>query len=168
MNKKFTAVPYRKGNIYQKTSIRTGEKFKFFAHPLDREKSTHLNLARLLGVYDDELEKCESYSSTSANTFQYNPPPWGSPMRAEMLRAYFYKTSMSSFAILNRGPSIVCGFRNKKDYFRYALKLGDTSPVRFWYASDQFWVFIDENDPVPFSRKDPTVWNNSDPQAGWL
>lgn len=171
---KFTAIPYRRGYIHQKTSIRTGEKFRFFSYPSGHEKETHLNLARLLGVYDEELAKMEaydlivSYGTANANKYSFNPPPWGSPMRTEMLRAYFYKTSLSSFAILNRGLSIVCGFRNKKDYFRYALKFGEITPVRFWYASDQFWVFIDENDPVPFERKDPATWNNGDPQAGWL
>lgn len=165
--KRFTAVPYRKGTIHQKVSIRTGEKFRFFSYPLTHDQETHLNLARLMGVYDEELKKCENYDSANS-TFQYNPPPWGSQMRSEMMRAYFYKTSLDSFAVKNHGLSVMCGFRSKKDYFRYALKFGDTTPIRFWYAKDQFWVFIDENDTLPFYAKDPVNWNSSDPQAGWL
>lgn len=166
--KRFTAVPYRKGQIYRKTSIRTGDKFKFFSYPMPHHKEAHLDLARLLGVYDSELKKCEEFGSTNRGMFLSGVPPWSSHPRSEMLRAYFYKTSLDSFAILNHGLSVLCGFRSKKDYFRYALKFGETSPVFYWYAKDQFWVFIDEKDPIPFVQCDPLDWNKNDPQAGWL
>lgn len=166
MNKVPKIIPYRKGRVHQNVSVRSTDGFKFFSIASGPNIDSHLRLAKLIGEYDREFSACESARSTGVGLFGTDVP-WSLPNQARLLRAYFYSNTASSFAIISFYNRIVCGFRHRKDYFRYSLKFG-TEPVRSWDSGWPFWVFIDDNDTQSFLALKATEWNISDPMTGWL
>lgn len=170
MNKKIPKIqPYRRGNIYSSVCIRGRDKFTLLRHEVAITEKFYLEIAEALGVYDTEFEKCREYAAQLTNFLAYMRPPWSPPNLIELIRAYLYQNSVSSFGIgFADSQHVTIAFRDQKDYFKYSLRFGATSRLRIWSSSSSFWVFIDEHDEIPFYPIKAEEWNSADPKGGWL
>lgn len=167
-------IPYRRGKIFTDSYIRGTDKFLLMAHDIgDYSEERYLNIASVVGRYDEASSLCEQYRIESASKFSWTlTPPWtprggGGPV--ELIRAYLYENSANSFGLCNNASfKLLLAFRSKKDYFKYSLMFGDTQRLKMWPSNACFWLFIDEKDSIPYSPTPANDWNNSDPKGGWL
>jgi hypothetical protein len=172
-------IPYRRGAAYKSVCIRGSDKFILLSHMLVFNEEEYLRIADIVGRKEEAEHLCQQYHTNnaamltaSAHAWAWAPPPWqqgrGLCGAMELIRAYLYENSISSFGVSTASFMPILAFRDKKDYFKYALKFGDTTRIRLWDSGLKFWVFIDENDPVPFENRSAEDWNQSDPKGGWL
>lgn len=162
-----TILPYRRGNIYTNVCVRGGDDFLLLAPTIGHGTEAYFHFAESVGVYE---QVAAAWESEKAHAAASGSPMWKSPETVfsyfDMMRMYLYANAQSSFAI-NNGWGLLVGFRSEKDAFKFSMKF-PSEKRRVWDSSTPFFVFIDENDPKPFTPVLVGNWNANDPKTGWI